>query len=68
MTCKYSFSSFHWQMVSKDAKDLITRFLVADPNQRLNLHDALDHTWFSKRHQKPATTISKRNSSGPVLF
>lgn len=67
INCKYSFNGFRWQLVSKDAKDLVSHFLVANPADRIGLNEALDHPWFAKRHQKEKT-LNRRNSSGLVLF
>lgn len=45
--CKYSFSKSIWNTVSDDAKDLIGRFLIVDPNKRLTARDALNDKWFN---------------------
>jgi len=37
-----------WDRVSEDAKDLIAKLLVKDPEQRITLDDALKHRWFDK--------------------
>jgi len=39
----YTFSSEEWQGISEDAKDLISKLLQKDPNQRLSAEEALMH-------------------------
>ena len=34
-----------WSIVSKDAKDLIKKMIVLDPNKRISAADALKHPW-----------------------
>ena len=35
--CRYTFSGYHWQIISKDAKDLISRMLTPLPEDRISL-------------------------------
>lgn len=42
---EYSFEALSWQGVSAEAKDLITKLLVADPAQRLNGEQIMAHPW-----------------------
>jgi len=44
----YEFGSPYWDEVSEDAKDLISKLLVADPKKRLTAQQALAHTWCSR--------------------
>ena len=44
---QYSFPSPEWDSVSKDAKDLITKLLKTDPNERLTIDAALKHPWIA---------------------
>ncbi|CAI7853661.1 unnamed protein product [Closterium sp. NIES-54] len=37
-----------WPSISEDAKDLIRQMLVVDPNERLDIHCVLQHTWLVK--------------------
>jgi len=37
-----------WLNVPNDAKDLILRLLITDPNQRLNAKQAMDHSFFKR--------------------
>ena len=40
---------FHqkWDLISKEAKDLITKLLTMDPNERLSAEEALKHPWIT---------------------
>ncbi|CAD8150298.1 unnamed protein product [Paramecium pentaurelia] len=41
----YTFNDSEWKEVSEDAKDLIKKMLVIDPEKRISAHDALQHEW-----------------------
>lgn len=41
----YDFNPKFWSEVSEEAKDLIRRLLVVDPNARGNADEALNHPW-----------------------
>jgi serine/threonine protein kinase len=43
----YSFDDPAWKVVSKEAKDLVSKLLVVDPSRRLSARDALSHPWCS---------------------
>uniref|UniRef100_A0A1A7XCR6 phosphorylase kinase n=1 Tax=Iconisemion striatum TaxID=60296 RepID=A0A1A7XCR6_9TELE len=45
---KYDFSSPEWEDCSDTAKDLISRMLVVNPQQRFTATDALNHSFFSQ--------------------
>ncbi|CAH0758805.1 unnamed protein product [Diatraea saccharalis] len=47
MEGKYSFTSPEWVDISEDPKDLIRRLLVVDPNERIGIQDALNHSFFN---------------------
>merc|ERR1719242_695393 len=49
-----------WAKVSDDAKDLIAKLLVKDPEKRITLEGALKHRWFDKLK----TTMNKENDLG----
>ena len=42
---RYAFFSPYWDDIADDALDLISRLLVADPNRRLSVEQALRHPW-----------------------
>lgn len=41
----YEFHADQWANISKDAKDLVSRMLVTDPNKRLTCEEVLSHRW-----------------------
>ncbi|GMM29504.1 serine/threonine protein kinase [Martiniozyma asiatica (nom. inval.)] len=44
---KYAFYSPYWDSIDDFALDLISRLLVANPNKRLSVTEALNHPWIS---------------------
>ena len=46
--CKYEFDADTWQNVSKEAKDFISKILVADPKTRLDASGLMNHPWMQK--------------------
>ena len=42
----YTFEPQYWEQVSDDAKDLIKKLLVVNPDNRLTADQALRHPWF----------------------
>lgn len=46
--CQYEFDDETWSSVSAEAKDFITKILVADPKARLTCKQMLDHPWMKK--------------------
>ncbi|XP_039620566.1 calcium/calmodulin-dependent protein kinase type IV [Polypterus senegalus] len=47
LTCDYEFVSPWWDDVSLNAKDLVSKLIVLDPLNRLNVQQALQHPWVS---------------------
>jgi len=45
--CEYDLSKPVWQGVSKEAKDLIKRILVADPAKRISATEIQSHPWIT---------------------
>mmetsp|Transcript_42350 Transcript_42350/g.64984 ORF Transcript_42350/g.64984 Transcript_42350/m.64984 type:complete len:128 (-) Transcript_42350:34-417(-) len=43
--CKYDFEVETWENVSNEAKDFVSKILVADPEKRLNCEEMLNHPW-----------------------
>lgn len=43
--CKYDFSAPSWESISTEAKDFISKLLVADPKKRLQGSAILEHPW-----------------------
>lgn len=50
-----------WANISSSAKDLVRKFLVADPKLRISSTDALDHPWFQSN--KLGITCNTNNSN-----
>ena len=44
--CEYNFDAASWQGISPEAKDFISKLLVADPEARMNGDQILSHPWF----------------------
>lgn len=42
---RYDLESHAWREVSTEAKDLVKKLLIVDPDQRLSAHQALNHSW-----------------------
>lgn len=42
---KYEFHEAEWSAISATAKDLISKLLVVDPKERLNMQQLLEHPW-----------------------
>jgi len=55
---KYSFDGEEWDVVSKEAKDLIKK-LIAKPERRLNAQESLDHKWIRRNCKHDAKKLSK---------
>lgn len=43
--CEYNFDDQEWANISDDAKDFISKILVADPKQRLTAAQMMEHPW-----------------------
>ncbi|XP_042897727.1 ribosomal protein S6 kinase alpha-5 isoform X2 [Parasteatoda tepidariorum] len=46
---EFSFSGPQWDVVSKEAKEVIKGLLTVDPQQRLTMHQLRAHPWVSNR-------------------
>ncbi|XP_069375797.1 calcium/calmodulin-dependent protein kinase type IV isoform X2 [Paralichthys olivaceus] len=45
LNCDYEFVSPWWDEVSLNAKDLVSKLIVLDPQKRLSVREALQHPW-----------------------
>ena len=45
--CKYDFEVETWNTVSKEAKDFISKILVADPAKRITVKEMMEHPWMN---------------------
>jgi calcium-dependent protein kinase len=42
---EYEFDAPAWKMISNEAKDLITRLLITDPDKRITAEEIRVHPW-----------------------
>ncbi|XP_053821972.1 calcium/calmodulin-dependent protein kinase type IV-like isoform X3 [Vidua chalybeata] len=54
LTCDYEFVSPWWDEVSPNAKDLVRKLMVLDPQKRLTVQQALEHPWVTGKAAKLA--------------
>ncbi len=52
VTGKYDFDHDEWNLVSDDAKDLVTHLLETNLKKRYSAKEALAHPWFKKVIEK----------------
>lgn len=62
INCRYHFKHVEFKGVSKMAKDLVKALMCVDPNKRLSVNQALNHTWFKEESNSPQTTNTKKPS------
>ena len=48
----FTFPTPIWDNISDDAKDLVSRLLTFEADERMTAEDALDHAWFHNNHTK----------------
>uniref|UniRef100_A0A7S3CR78 non-specific serine/threonine protein kinase n=1 Tax=Strombidium rassoulzadegani TaxID=1082188 RepID=A0A7S3CR78_9SPIT len=46
-----SFNHSVWDGVSAEAKDIVSKLLIKNKDQRLNIRETLDHPWFSNNQE-----------------
>ena len=46
---KYKFHNKYWRDISLEAKDLITKMLQVNPDDRCSLEEALESPWFDSQ-------------------
>ncbi|VEU20562.1 DEKNAAC101488 [Brettanomyces naardenensis] len=49
---RFAFYSPYWDKIADDALDLIARLLVADPNKRLTVEQAINHVWMRTEEEE----------------
>lgn len=57
----YDIKNYPWNKISKEAKDLVNKLLVKNPDDRIKLKDALDHVWFKKLNLIEKTNYIERS-------
>lgn len=54
--CDYSFQADSWHSISAEAKDFISRLLVADPLSRMTGNQIMNHPWIKGESGLPSAT------------
>uniref|UniRef100_A0A0N5C6U2 non-specific serine/threonine protein kinase n=1 Tax=Strongyloides papillosus TaxID=174720 RepID=A0A0N5C6U2_STREA len=49
--CDWNIDDSAFSGISDEAKDFIRRLLIAEPEKRMNIYEALDHPWFGTREE-----------------
>lgn len=62
LKCDYSFPDEYFGTVSQDAKSLISRILMAQPNHRISASDAINCSWFQMSGDIPFSISTSRLS------
>jgi serine/threonine protein kinase len=60
LAASYEFHPENWSEVSAEAKDLIRKLLVVNPNDRLTAAQALQHPWLAKPREELALVSLQR--------
>ena len=53
----YNFSRPEWTNITDEAKDLISKLLVVDPQERLETEQAIEHPWLASYELLPTTPL-----------
>ena len=64
---RYEFFENEWKNISADAKDIITRLLVVDPNKRMTMTELLEHTWVKEAAAKCRARMEEKAKAGSLL-
>ena len=63
---KYDLSKYPWGIITKEAKDLITKLIEPSQKKRLSAEEALKHPWFNKKKtralEKMINSIDKKSA------
>ena len=54
MKCVYEFNDRQWESITPSAKDLVTKLLIEDPDERITTKQALEHPWFQEQGEGAA--------------
>ncbi|BHF60545.1 MAP kinase-activated protein kinase 3 [Sparganum proliferum] len=55
---QYTFPPGEWSAVSNEAKDLIQKLLIVEPERRLTIEQVMQHPWISKHQYAPPTPLT----------
>lgn len=61
-SCKYEFDEADWKHISPEAKDFVSKILVADPESRLSCQGMMEHPWMKlelKGSEKKLSNLQK---------
>ncbi|KAJ5924717.1 calcium/calmodulin-dependent protein kinase [Penicillium verhagenii] len=62
MQGEYTFASPKWDKVSDGAKDLVSRLLTINPEERLSIKECLDHPWMRETEDNESKCTSAASS------
>jgi len=67
-----TFNHEDWEEISEPAKDLLTRLLKKNPEERIDLECAKNHKWFEDldllKEQRTRMAIIKNNPASPMTY
>ncbi|VDL94099.1 unnamed protein product, partial [Schistocephalus solidus] len=55
---QYTFPPGEWSAVSNEAKDLIQKLLIVEPERRLTIEQVMQHPWIAKHQSIPQTPLT----------
>lgn len=55
--CEIDFDKPAWKAVSDDAKDLVKKLLVSDPEKRIKFEELQNHPWIQGTNIKSDTNV-----------
>jgi len=64
--CSFEFHAPYWNSISSDAKDFISKVLIAEPEHRLSPSAALAHPWLARNSVNERQEI-RRSRNGPAV-
>ncbi len=59
----YDMESEHWDNISHEAKDLLSKLLEVDPHERIDLKEAVNHEWFTCIFTKARSSNSQSDTN-----
>ena len=57
----YNFDAPAWQQISNEAKDLINRLLVVEPDNRISPEEIRNHPWITGDYKKVCSNLNVLN-------
>ncbi|XP_028400653.1 phosphorylase b kinase gamma catalytic chain, liver/testis isoform-like [Dendronephthya gigantea] len=66
--CRYQFSGAEWADISDSAKDLISKLLVSEPEERYSADDCLKHPWLEGvQISRPVAFVGRTKLRGVLI-